>query len=451
MGLLAAGGLGEIACSGKESEQAPSTTVGTSTASDATTTTVSSSGMGGQVAVGGQGGVGGASTAGSGGSGGSGGSVQVAPTKANCGPASGVVGKLKKTALAQKFNTPLLIVSPWGDDERQFVIERAGRVQLLKAGKKSQFLDISAKTRTDGEYGLLGIAFHPDYKNNGRFFVHYSAVADGKTTIEEYKRDLNNNDLADPKPVGNPYLLVDQPAPNHNGGTIEFSPKDGYLYIALGDGGGGCDTYKTGQNLNTLLAKILRIDVSSNPYKIPPGNFQMGKPEIFITGLRNPYRAGFDVCTGDFYIGDVGQGRWEEIDVAPAGKTGLNFGWNMMEGTHCFDEEKGCATPKCNKAGLDLPVVDYFHDNSGKCSVTGGRVYRGHAIPWLRGHYFYADYCTGHIWSFRYENGQAKEQTDRSADLDGPIGSGIVGFGEDNQGELYIVTMDGTIYRIDPE
>jgi len=340
------------------------------------------------------------------------------------------------------------MVSPWGDAERKFVFERAGRIQLLKNGTKSLFLDLHEKVVTDGEFGLLGVAFHPEYAKNGRFFVHYSAAPNGKTTVEEYRRDPMNPEVADPNPVGEPLLTANQPASNHDGGTIEFSPKDGYLYIALGDGGGGCDTFKTGQNLDTLLAKILRIDVNTTPYSIPAGNYPMGRPETFIAGLRNPFRVGFDTCTGDLWIGDVGQGRREEIDLAPVGKSGLNFGWSVMEGTICANGPNGCNV-ECTQPVFDLPIFDYAHEN-GRCSITGGRVYRGHAIPWLRGTYLYADFCTGEVWGLRYQGGMVTGPTDFTNDLGGPLGQGVVAFGEDEQGELYVVHGGGTISRIDP-
>jgi glucose/arabinose dehydrogenase len=262
---------------------------------------------------------------GPGGSGGSGGGLVSPGSNVDCSPPSGAVGKLKLTKLAPAFTWPIHAVSPVGDKERFFVIERHGFVQLVKGGQKTQFLDISGKVRYDGEYGLLGLAFHPDYVKNGRFFVHYSAKANGYTTLEEYRRDPNNLDVADPNPVGPALLRVEQPYSNHDGGSLEFSPKDGFLYLGLGDGGSGCDPQGFGQNMKMLpnkkglLGKMVRIDISTNPYKIPPGNMPGGEPEIWDSGLRNPFRFNFDSCTGDLYIGDVGQHRWEEINVEPAG------------------------------------------------------------------------------------------------------------------------------------
>jgi len=340
------------------------------------------------------------------------------------------------------------LLAPWGDGERLFVFERAGRIQLVKNGEKKLFLDIQSKVVTNGEFGLLGVAFHPDYAKNGRFFVHYSAAPSGDTTIEEYRRSMSDPDVADPAPVGAPVLTVKQPAANHDGGTIEFSPLDGYLYIGLGDGGGACDTYKTGQNLDTLLGKVLRIDVDTTPYSIPSGNYATGRPEIYINGLRNPFRMGFDVCTGELYIGDVGQGRREEIDVAPPGKSGLNYGWSVMEGSTCANGPGGCNV-SCDAPVFDLPVHDYTHEK-GRCSVTGGRVYRGTAIPWLRGAYLYGDFCTGEVWALRHANGAATEVLDLTQKLGGPLGQGLVAFGEDEFGEIYLVHGGGAVERLAP-
>ena len=438
-------GVGQ-ACSGT-SERAPS-----ATSSQSTATGNSVGGAGGaNSASGGQGGgpTGSATGGGGGAAGGGGGSGPKIPTLAECDQAGCPQGKLALAALPVEFQAPMGIVSPWGDAERQFVFERAGKLQLLKNGVKSLFLDLTSKVVTNGEFGFLGLAFHPDYAKNGRFFVHYSGAPNGMTTIEEYRRQANDPNIADPLPVGSPILTVNQPAANHDGGTIEFSPVDGLLYIALGDGGGGCDTYKTGQNMETLLAKIARIDVSTTPYSIPPGNAPTGRPEIFIGGLRNPFRTAFDVCTGDLYIGDVGQGRREEIDVAPSGKSGLNYGWSVMEGTICANGPNGCNV-SCDQPVFDLPIFDYAHE-SGRCSITGGRVYRGHAIPWLRGTYLYSDFCTGEIWGLRYAEGKLTGPTDFTAELGGPLGQGVTAFGEDEQGELYVVQLGGTISRFVPK
>ncbi len=436
------------ACSGGAVSEAPSASAQSSTGQ------ASSGSAAGGSAAGGQGGTNNGSGAqaggsgGGGGSGGVGGSEPVFPTKADCTPALGVAGKLARTALPFVFDQPMGLVSPWGDADRQFVFERQGRLQLVMKGAKTLFLDLHNKIVTGGEFGLLGLAFHPDYAKNGRLFVHYSAAPNGMTTIEEYRRSPNDPNVADPTPVGSPILTVTQPASNHDGGTIAFSPVDGLLYIGLGDGGGACDTFQTGQNMDTLLAKISRIDVSTTPYSIPPGNASVGRPEIFISGVRNPFRSAFDMCTGELYIGDVGQGRREEIDVAPSGKSGLNYGWSVMEGSTCANGPNGCNVG-CTQPVFDLPIFDYKHEQ-GRCSITGGHVYRGHAIPWLRGTYFYADFCTGEVWGLRYQNGLVQGPVEFSADLGGPLGQGVVAFGEDEQGEIYIVHLGGTISKLVP-
>jgi glucose/arabinose dehydrogenase len=375
----------------------------------------------------------------------------------DCTPASGAAAKVKLTPLPLQFTWPMLAVSPVGDDERLFVVERQGYIQLVKNGVKTLFLDIHSKVRTDVEYGFLGLAFHPNYANNGRFFVHYSLASDGSTTIEEYRRDPANPDKADSMPVGPVLLSVKQPFANHDGGSLEFSPKDGFIYLGLGDGGNKCDQdFNNGPNVNVLLGKMLRLDVSTNPYKIPPGNLAGGKPEIWDYGLRNPFRFNFDACTGDLYIGDVGQNKFEEIDVEPAGKGNFNYGWNIMEGTHCLNEDPvNCPkAPMCNKTGLQLPAAEYPHAG-GKCSVTGGRVYRGHAIPWLRGAYLYGDYCTGQVFSFRWNNGTVSDAQELTSQL-GNVSS-LTAFGQDNKGEIYVVQMGnnqkpsvGTVSRLDP-
>jgi hypothetical protein len=243
-------------------------------------------------------------------------------------------------------------------------------------------------------------------------------------------------------------LAVDQPFSNHNGGLIAFGP-DGYLYVGLGDGGSGGDPLGNGQRLTTLLGKLLRIDVadSRRPYAVPPDNPFVGqgggvKGEIWAYGLRNPWRFSFDRITGDLYIGDVGQGAWEEIDVATAASgrgRGVNYGWNVMEGAHCYNAST------CDQTGLALPVIEYDHGDG--CSVTGGHVYRGAAAPELAGHYFYADYCDGWIRSFRYSGGAATDRRDWTGTYDagGPISS----FGEDGVGDMYVVMHGGRVFRID--
>ncbi|HHH10950.1 MAG TPA: hypothetical protein ENK23_02610, partial [Sorangium sp.] len=332
--LLAASGacvglaLGGNACGGDD----------TSSPSGSTASSGGGSASGGSGGAGGAAGHGGAAQGGAGGgTGGFGGMGGMGPaTDANCMPATGAQGGLKLTEVTTVPGSPLMVAAPAGDNDRLFILEQQGRIQLWKNNQLTVFLDISAKVLANGERGLLGMAFHPEYAQNGRFFVHYSNQS-GNTVIAEYHRDPNNPDVADPNPVVEPILTVNQPEANHNGGSIEFSPSDGYLYIGLGDGGGANDVHGAtgnGQNKNTLLAALLRLDVSDTsgnpPYAIPEVNITDGAPEIFDWGLRNPYRFSFDVCTGDRYIGDVGQNCFEEVDVAASTDGGQNWGWKIM-------------------------------------------------------------------------------------------------------------------------
>jgi glucose/arabinose dehydrogenase len=392
---------------------------------------------------------------GAGGAGGGGGGLS--GFNGSCDPPSGTLGTLKITEVAGGLTAPVEAVSPSGDDERIFIIEQDGIVQLLKAGATSPFLDISGKVLNNGEQGLLGIAFHPDYADNGRFFVHYTNAGDGRHIIEEYARSADNPDVAGPNPVGAPYISYDDPAANHNGGSLHFNPIDKFLYIGFGDGGGGYDTYMNGQNLSSALGKLLRIDVASNPHTIPAGNLPgAGFPEIYDYGLRNPYRWTFDTCTGDRYIGDVGQDCFEEIDVAGYDSGNKNWGWVTLEGLHCTSQ--GCdqnPPGDCNDTGLEPPVVEYAHYMQGH-SVIGGYVYRGNAIPALRGTYFYAEFYDGSVFTFRWENGTASTPVEVTDDLQSS-GMTIAGFGQDNLGEMYIVDYgagspgQGKLHRIEPE
>lgn len=396
---------------------------------------------------------GGTAGAGPGGAGGGGG----IPTSADCTAPSGQQGGLGLTAVISGLTEPLAMAVPWGDDERKFVIEKEGRVMLWQNGQLTTFLDITQRVSVSAnERGLLGIAFHPAYGLNGRFFLHYSVedgvtqgASDGDTVIAEYRRDPNDPNAADPMPVVEPVLWVSQPYPNHNGGSIEFSPVDGMLYVALGDGGSGGDPDGNGQQVAALLGKLLRIDVSdtgtSPAYAIPAGNLSVANaaPEIFDWGLRNPYRISFDPCTGDRYIGDVGQDEWEEVDIASAAQGPTNWGWNTMEGMHCFSPQSGC-----DMGGLELPVAEYQRQG-GCASVTGGAVYRGSAIPWLRGAYLYADFCDGRTWMLRWEDGQLTEGP-TALDI-GLTGGGPTGFANDDEGELYAVHLSGFVYRLDPQ
>lgn len=313
---------------------------------------------------------------------------------------------------------------------RLFIIEQPGRIRVVQNGQllETPFLDITDRVDDEAnEQGLLGLAFHPNYKQNGYFYVNYTRSG-GDTVIARFHVTGDPN-LADPNSEKQ-LLNLDQPFWNHNGGAVVFGP-DGYLYLGLGDGGSGGDPFGNGQSLNTLLGKILRIDVNNgDPYAIPADS-PFGN-EIWVYGLRNPWRMSFDRATGDLWIADVGQNAWEEIDLMPAGSQGgLNFGWSEMEGNHPYD---GGPQP-----GFTAPIAEYSHDFG--CSVTGGYVYRG-AMPEWQGIYLYGDYCTGYIWGLiNSANGWQAEVLFES-------GFNISTFGEDESGEMYVADHGGAIYKL---
>lgn len=335
------------------------------------------------------------------------------------------------------LEAPVHLVSPPGD-ARLFVVEQEGRIRIIEddALVAEPFLDIAARVDAGGERGLLGLAFHPDYAANGRFFVNFTSG--GATRIEEFGASPDPY-RASPDPV-RALLVIDQPAGNHNGGLLAFGP-DGYLWIGMGDGGGAGDTYGNGQDPMTLLGTMLRIDVDSgDPYGIPADNpfadGAGGAPEVWAYGLRNPWRWAFDTQAGLLWIADVGQQRWEEINARPADEPGLNYGWNIMEGAHCYGADD------CSTSGLVFPVHEYSHADG--CSITGGFVYRGAAIPDLVGRYVYADYCDGWIRSLALEDGTVGDVVEHAV---GSIGT-ILSFGQDDDDELYVLTGAGTVYRI---
>jgi len=296
------------------------------------------------------------------------------------------------------------------------------------------------------------MAFDPQYASNGFFFIFFTAIdpanpgVPGDIAIERFQVSSGDPNLANPAPL-RILTIAHRDFANHNGGLVAFDP-DGFLYIGTGDGGGGGDTLGNGQNLNALLGKLLRIDVSNasagQPYAIPPANPFVGQAgrrgEIWAYGLRNPWRYAFDAASGFLYIADVGQARREEVNVAVAATPGLNYGWNIAEGSLCYPGPGDL----CNKQGLTPPVLVYTHDATGGCSITGGRVYRGSAIPELQGRYFYSDFCSGWLRSFVYSNGAAAEQTEWNIASVGQIFS----FGEDAQKELYMLTSTGRAYKI---
>ena len=349
--------------------------------------------------------------------------------------------------VASGLSAPLLVTHAGDDTGRIFVVEQTGRIRIVKDGSllPAAFIDLSRSVSDGGEQGLLGLAFHPDYKANGKLYLSYTDLS-GTSVIREY-RVSSNADRVDGR-SGRTLLRVRQPYANHNGGHIAFGP-DGYLYIGLGDGGGSGDPGNRAQSRGTLLGKILRIDVNrrtgSLQYGIPSTNPYVGRTgldQIWAYGLRNPWRFSFDRARGDLWIGDVGQGSWEEIDRATASSgrnagRGLNFGWRVMEGAHCHRPSSGCV-----RTGKTLPVTEYGHGGS-RCSVTGGYVYRGKAHPDLVGAYFFGDYCSGEIWYI--DRGAARGVAPTRA-LD--TRAQITSFGEDQAGELYLTDAGGAVYRI---
>ncbi len=334
-------------------------------------------------------------------------------------------------------------------DDRLFVVLRAGQIRIFANGRllAGNFLDLGTLLRQQGEGGLLSIAFHPRYAQNGFLFVNYTDLA-GDTVIARYRRSAANPNLADPA-SGTILLTIDQPFDNHNGGQLQFGP-DGFLYIGMGDGGSGGDPDCRAQRPETLLGKLLRIDVDRTdpglPYAIPSDNpFRGpgGQPdEAWAIGLRNPWRFSFDRTTGDLWLADVGQSEREEIDLEAADTAGgRNYGWKPMEGSLCFGTN-ACPveTPVCGGPELTLPVLEYSHDDG--CSVTGGYVYRGEDFPTLTGRYFFGDFCTGRIWA------AAPGGADFEVRLLGDSASQLVTFGQDRRGELYLGTLSGQLLRL---
>ena len=353
---------------------------------------------------------------------------------------------LKLQFVANGFDAPDFVCSPQGDAARLFVVEQTGKIWIVKNGTRLEtpFLDISDKLgASSGEQGLLGLAFHPDYAGNGYFYVHYTNK-DLNSRFARYTVSENAN-VADA--ASESVLLEnDDPFPNHNSGMLAFGP-DGYLYIGMGDGGSANDPNNNAQNLNTIFGKILRVDVDgAQPYKIPSDNPFVGRvdtrQEVWVYGLRNPWRFSFDRETGDLYIGDVGQGAREEIDFqAGTSGGGENYGWRNREGSICRPGETDCDVP-----GAVDPIYDYSQAVSR--SVTGGYVYRGNAIPALRGTYFFADYVSGKVTSFRYDGAALTGLTEHPALTPPGALASISSFGEDANGEVYVVDYRGAVYRI---
>lgn len=351
---------------------------------------------------------------------------------------------LKLETVIEGLTRPTYLTNAGDGSGRIFVLEKPGRIRIFRNGAliAQPFLDITDRVgSTSNEQGLLGMAFSPSFASNGRFYVNYTN-ADGDTVISRFTLggQANQADPASETIV----LTIDQPAPNHNGGMITFGP-DGMLWIGMGDGGGQGDTYHNGQNPDTLLGKILRIDVeSATPYTIPEDNPWVSKTwngadvrdEVWALGLRNPWRFSFDPENGDLWIADVGQNQFEEVNLTLAGSLGgFNFGWPIMEGLHCYQ------STTCDQTGLVLPVAEYPH--TGNCSITGGYVYRGAQWPALAGVYFYADYCSGTMWALTPSASGGWQ-----AQVALQTGKNVTSFGEDEAGELYVLDDAGMVSRI---
>ena len=350
---------------------------------------------------------------------------------------------IKAEPVVTGLSSPVDITHAGDSSGRLFITLQGGRVVIFDGVQilSPPFLDINSLVSSGGERGLLGAAFHPNYVGNGFFYVSYTDTA-GDSVIARYSVSLDPN-RADPT-SGVILLTIPQPFSNHNGGQLHFGP-DGYLYIGIGDGGSGGDPQNNGQDLGTLLGKILRIDVDSGfPFTVPPDNPFVGvvgaREEIWSFGLRNPWRFSFDRLTGDMFIGDVGQNSWEEVDFQPASSTGgENYGWRLMEGNSCFNP-----AINCNNGTLTLPILVY--DHSVGCSVTGGYLYRGSKNPNLNGLYLYGDFCSGLIWGAQ-EDGLGGWNTTVLLDTNFSIST----FGEDESGEIYFAHLsatDGTIYQV---
>ena len=356
--------------------------------------------------------------------------------------------KLERAFPLLTFSSPVGVRSADDGTNRMFVVEQSGVIKVFENNDAVTsariFLDFRDSVTSGGETGLLGLAFHPQHETNGYFYINYTWQTDSlRTVIARFSVSASDPDSADPTSQ-QVLFRVTQPYSNHNGGDLAFGP-DGFLYMALGDGGSGGDPHNNAQNRSTLLGKILRIDVDTPgdglPYGIPPGNPFTGnvngwREEIFAYGLRNPWRFSFDPVTGFLWCGDVGQGAREEIDRI---ENGENYGWRIMEGTLCYNPSTGCDT-----TGLTLPIWDYGRTSGA--SITGGYVYRGQNIPALVGFYVYGDFISGRIWGLKY-NGPGSVT---NVDLDTLSANSVTSFGVDEPGELYCCTLGGEVFRFKP-
>jgi glucose/arabinose dehydrogenase len=336
------------------------------------------------------------------------------------GGSTGGTTALGFVRVAGGFISPVYVTAPRTEPSKLYVVEKTGRIVVMVKGKRraQAFLDIRGQVSLGSEQGLLSVAFDPAYAKNHRIYIDYTDRA-GDTRVVRY---TTNGVRALPK-TRKQLLFVDQPFENHNGGLLAFGP-DRKLYVGMGDGGSGGDPGNRAQNLGVRLGKLLRLD---------PGGWK-----VAAYGLRNPWRYSFDRATGDLTIGDVGQGSWEEVDYVPVSSTGLlNFGWSVYEGNTKFKDEP------LNTSGRLVPPVYVYSHGSGDCSITGGYVYRGTAVPAAKGLYFFGDYCTGSLWSTRIVGGKATAVTQLAGKL-----TNLASFGENAAGELYAVTLDGSLYRL---
>ena len=378
---------------------------------------------------------------------------------------------LSSVLIADGYKKPVFITSYPNNAKLLYIVEQAGLIKIINDGKKLSrpFFDINKRVvnpnRPGDERGLLGFAFHPNHTNNGKFYINYMDN-DGNTIISEFS---TNSELRADHKSERIILKLKQPYGNHNGGDIQFGP-DGYLYISIGDGGKAGDPLNAGQDLSSLFGKIIRIDIEQKPYGIPKSNPFFGqkdkREEIWAWGLRNVWRFSFDKQTGDKYLADVGQNKWEEVNFEPASsKGGLNYGWRIMEANHCYDPKENCPTE-----GLIKPIIEYPNDANHPafafriieelsfsetdvegCSVTGGYVYRGQRIKSMQGQYIFGDYCSGNIWTLKVVNGKAINFKNRTEEIN--IGGGefttyISSFGQDSDGEIYIIDYNGGIYKL---
>jgi glucose/arabinose dehydrogenase len=346
--------------------------------------------------------------------------------------------------VAEGLTEPIGLEAAPGEPDRLFVVEKGGRIRVIERGVllPEPFLDLSTVVWNYGESGLLSLAFHPDYARNRRFFVYFVAYVTDGSQLAEFRRDADDHNMADPDMVGGAPLLRLSLAAIHLGGGLNFSPTDGFLYLAAGDRG----TDAWAQDLQTLPGKILRLDVSTSPYSAPAGNMRGGRPEIWSYGLRNPWRTSFDPCTGDLFIGDVGQTQREEIDIEPAGQGHKNYGWPIMEGNECHP-----VTAACDPTGLTPPARDYGHAPHVDWFfvVIGGVVYRGSAIPALRGAYLHSN-TGGKLYALRHRSGVVTSAEALPLTYqDAPFSGAIVSLDHDLNGEVYLVDMSpGRIFRL---